>query len=138
MATAGPDAMENLAMYMLKDQEKLDFKLVPYDGGAAAVAATLGGHTHGFIGVAEATPHIREGRMRGLATFSKERIPELLNIPTLKEIGYDIVVESRATIYGPPGVPKDIVKKLEETFKKAMDSEGFKKICKTLEVTPSF
>jgi len=138
MSTSGPDAMENLAMFMLKDQEKLDFKLVPYEGGAPAVAAALGGHTHAFIGVAEAIPHIREGRMRGLATFLSERMPGLPDIPTLKESGYDAVVESRLSIYGPPGVPKEIVKKLEETFRKAMDSEDFKKVCKTFEVTPSF
>jgi len=138
LGTSGPDAMENLAMYMLKDLEKLDFKLVPYEGGAPAVAATLGGHTQAFIGVAEAIPHIRDGSMRGLATFLSERMPGLPEIPTLKESGYNVVVESRLAIYGPPGIPKDIVKKLEETVKKAMESEDFKKICKTFEVTSSF
>lgn len=138
MSTSGPDAMENLAMFMLKDQEKLDFKLVPYEGGAPAVAAALGGHTHAFIGVAEAIPHIRDGKMRGLATFLSERMPGLPDIPTLKESGYNVVVESRLSIYGPPGISNDVTKKLEETFQKAMESEDFKKICKTFEVTPSF
>jgi tripartite-type tricarboxylate transporter receptor subunit TctC len=138
MSTSGPDAMENLAMFMLKDQEKLDFKLVPYEGGAPAVAAALGGHTNAFIGVAEAIPHIRDGSMRGLATFLSQRMPGLSDIPTLKESGYNVEVESRIAIYGPPGVTKDIVKKLEETFSKAMDSEDFKKVAKTFECTPSF
>jgi tripartite-type tricarboxylate transporter receptor subunit TctC len=138
LATSGPDAMESLAMYMLKDQEKLDFKFVPYEGGAPAVAATLGGHTSAFIGVAEAIPYIREGSMRGLATFLSERMPGLPEVPTLKESGYKVVVESRLAIFGPPGIPKDVVNKLEETYKKAMNSEDFKKVCKTFEVTPSF
>jgi len=138
MSTSGPDAMENLAMFMLRDQEKLDFKLVPYEGGAPAVAAALGGHTHAFIGVAEAIPHIRDGKMRGLATFLTERMPGLPDIPTLKESGYDIVVESRLSVYGPPGISKNVIKTLEETFKKAMESEDFKKICSTFEVSSSF
>lgn len=138
LGTSGPDAMENLAMYILKDLEKLDFKLVPYEGGAPAVASTLGGHTQAFIGVAEAIPHIREGSMRGLATFLSERMPGLPEIPTLMESGYNVVVESRLAIYGPLGIPKDVVKKLEEMIKKAMESEDFKKVCKTFEVTPSF
>jgi tripartite-type tricarboxylate transporter receptor subunit TctC len=138
LGTSGPDAMENLAMYILKDLEKLDFKLVPYEGGAPAVASTLGGHTQAFIGVAEAVPHIREGSMRGLATFLSERMPGLPEIPTLRESGYNVIVESRLVIYGPPGIPKDVVKKLEEMIKKAMESEDFKKVCKTFEVTPSF
>lgn len=138
LATTGTDSMENLAMFMIKDQEKLDFKLVPYEGGAPSLASTLGGHTHGFIGVTEAVPYIRDGRMRGLATFLAERIPGLPEIPTLKELGYDVVIESRQVIYGPPGIPKDIVKKLEETFRKAMDSEDFKKVAKSFELIPSY
>jgi tripartite-type tricarboxylate transporter receptor subunit TctC len=138
MSTSGPDAMENLAMYMLKEQEKLDFKLVPYEGGAPAVAATLGGHVQAFIGVAEAIPHIRDGSMRGLATFLSARMPGMPDIPTLKESGYDVVVESRLAVYGPPGIPQDVVKKLESAFKQSMENEDFKKVCKTFEVTPSF
>jgi tripartite-type tricarboxylate transporter receptor subunit TctC len=138
MSTSGPDAMENLAMYMLRDLEKLDFKLVPYEGGAPAVAATLGGHVQAFIGVAEAIPHIRDGSMRGLATFLSHRMAGMPDIPTLKESGYDVVVESRLSVYGPPGIPQDVVKKLEVVFKQSMESEDFKKVCKTFEVTPSF
>jgi tripartite-type tricarboxylate transporter receptor subunit TctC len=138
MSTSGPDAMENLAMYMLKEQEKLDFKLVPYEGGAPAVAATLGGHVQAFIGVAEAIPHIRDGSMRGLATFLAARMPGMPDIPTLKESGYDVVVESRLAVYGPPGIPQDVVKKLESGFKQSMENDDFKKVCQTFEVTPSF
>jgi tripartite-type tricarboxylate transporter receptor subunit TctC len=130
--------MENMAMFMLKDQEKLDFDLVPYKGGAPSLAAALGGHTHGFIGVTEAVPHIRDGSMRGLAVFSAERLPGLPEIPTLKESGYDVVIESRQVIYGPPGIPKDIVKRLDETLRKAMDSEDFKKVAKSFELIPSY
>lgn len=138
LSTSRPYSMENFAMFMLQNQEKLDFKLVPYEGGAPAVAAALGGHTDGFIGVSEAIPHIREGKMRGLATFLSERMPGLPDIPTLKESGYNVTVESRLAIYGPPGMPLDLVKKLEEIFKKAMESEDFKKTAKNFEITPSF
>jgi tripartite-type tricarboxylate transporter receptor subunit TctC len=138
LSTSRPYSMENFAMFMLQNQEKLDFKLVPYEGGAPAVAAALGGHTDGFIGVSEAIPFIREGKMRGLATFLSERMPGLPDIPTLKESGYNVAVESRLSIYGPPEMPKDLVKRIEDTFKKSMESEDFKKIAKNFEVTPSF
>jgi tripartite-type tricarboxylate transporter receptor subunit TctC len=48
------------------------------------------------------------------------------------------VVSSRYCFYGPPGLPKDIVKKLEETFKKTMDTEEFKKVAKTFDINISF
>jgi tripartite-type tricarboxylate transporter receptor subunit TctC len=137
MAASRQYSTENFAMFMLQYQEKLDFKLIPYPGGAPAVAAVLGGHDDAYVGVS-AMPQIREGRMRGLVTFGAERLPGFPDIPTFKDLGFDIVVESRLSIYGPPGMPKDIVKQLEETYRKAMDNEEFKKVVKSFEVDPSF
>jgi len=138
LSTSNPDSMENLPIWMLEDKLGLKIKLVPYQGGAPAVAAVLGGHAHAFTGVGEAIPHIRDGSLRGLATYLDERMPGLPNIPTLKELGYDVVVESRLSVYGPPNVPKDTVKILQDAFHKAMDSPDFKKVCQSFEVTPSF
>jgi len=138
LSTGAPNAMQNIAMYMLQDQEKLDFKLIPFGDGAKSIAAALGGHTDGFVGVDEAIPHIKEGRMRCLATFGYERISALPDVPTLKESGYDVAVESRLAIYGSPGVSKEIIKKLEGTFKEAMGGEDFKKICQTFNISIAF
>jgi tripartite-type tricarboxylate transporter receptor subunit TctC len=138
ISTASPDSMENLAMFMLKDLEKIDFKLVPFDGSAPAVAAALGGHTQASISAGESIPYIREGRMRGLAVFASKRMPTLPEVPTLKEAGYDVVLESTCSIWGPPGIPKDIVNKLEETFKESMSDQGFLKVMKIFEMPPTF
>lgn len=138
LATSGPDAMENLAMFMLEADQNVKFKFVPFEGGAPAVAATLGGHTDAYIGVGEPIPHIRDGSMRGLVTFLGQRMAGLPDIPTLQELGYDIVVESRLSIFGPPSLPKEITTKLQDTFKEAMDDDGFKKVANSFEVTPSF
>lgn len=138
LSTSGPDAMENLSMFMLQDQAKVSLQLVPFEGGAPAVTAALGGHTDGFIGVGEAIPHVRSGKMRALVTFLSARMPGFPDVPTLKEQGYDIVVESRLAMFGPPGVPDAVVKILDQTFKKAMDDESFKRVAKTFEVQDSY
>ena len=138
LSTSNPDSMENLPIWMLEEKLNLKMKLVPYQGGAPAVAAVLGGHAHAFTGVGEAIPHIRDGSMRGLATYLAERMPGLPDIPTLKEMGYDVVVESLLSVYGPPGIPKEVVKTLQDSFHKAMDSADFKKVSQSFEVTPHF
>jgi tripartite-type tricarboxylate transporter receptor subunit TctC len=138
LSTSNPDSMENLPIWMLEEELGLKMKLVPYEGGAPAVAAVLGGHADAFTGVAEAIPHIRDGSMRGLATYLSVRMPGMPDVPTLKELGYNVVVESRLSVYGPPGIPENIVKILEDAFHKAMDGSDFLKICKSFEVTPSF
>lgn len=137
-ATGAPNSMQSIAMFILQEKEKLDFKLIPFGGGAQAIVAALGGHTDAFVGVEDPIPHHREGRMRVLATMGNERIAALPDVPTLEECGYAVAVESRMAIYGPPGIPKDIIKKLEVTFKEAMDSDDFKKISKEFNLTPSF
>jgi tripartite-type tricarboxylate transporter receptor subunit TctC len=138
LATSNPDSMENLPIWMLEGLLGLKIKLVSYEGGAPACAAVLGGHATAFTGVGEAIPFIRDGSMRGLATYLGERMSSLPDIPTLKELGYDVVVESRLSVYGPPEMPKDVVKILQDAFHKAMDNEDFRKICKSFEVTPSY
>lgn len=138
LSTSGPDAMENLAMFMLQDQAKLNFQLVPFEGGAPAVTAALGGHVDGFIGVGEAIPHVRSGKMRALATFLGSRMAGFPDVPTLKEQGWDIVVESRLTVFAPPGTPETAVKTLNEAFRKAMADENFRKVAKTFEVQESY
>jgi tripartite-type tricarboxylate transporter receptor subunit TctC len=136
--SGGPDVMENLPMYILQSQEKLDFKFVPYEGGAPAAAAVLGGHVPAMVGGGGAIVHIKDGKMRGLVAFTSQRLTGLPDIPTGKDLGLDIVVESQYALYGPPGVPKEIVKKLEETFKKAMENEDFKKVAESFNVTLAF
>jgi tripartite-type tricarboxylate transporter receptor subunit TctC len=129
IATASPNMMSNIPLWMLGNQEKLDFKLVPFGGSGPSVVAALGGHAHAATVAGEAVPYILDGRMRGLCVYNAERFPKLPDVPTLREIGYhDIVVESRAVIVGTPGIPKNTVTILEETFKKAMDDKGFKRV----------
>jgi tripartite-type tricarboxylate transporter receptor subunit TctC len=137
VTTGKPDSMQNLPIWLLEEKFGLKIKLIPSEE-VQGVAAVLGGQAMAFTGVGGSIPFIREGRMRGLATYLGERMPNLPDIPTLKEMGYDIVVESRLSICGPPGVPKDVVKILEDAFHKAMDDNDFKKICKNFEIIPSF
>jgi tripartite-type tricarboxylate transporter receptor subunit TctC len=138
LATSGPDAMENLAMFMLEEQENLKFKFIPFEGGAPAVAATLGGHVNAYIGVGEPIPHIRDGSMRGLVTFLGTRMAGLPDVPTFKESGYNVKVESRLALYGPPNLPADIVAKIQDAAHQAMEDKGFLKVAKVFEVTPSY
>lgn len=134
LATVRPLSLPNFAMFILKDLEKLDFGLVPFDGGPAAVASTLGGHTDGILDAGTGTAFVKEGKLRALANLGSERSPAFPDVPTLRELGYNVPgVQSTVAIYGPPGLPKDIVKKLDETFTRGMQSAEFVKVAKNFE-----
>jgi tripartite-type tricarboxylate transporter receptor subunit TctC len=137
VTTCKPDSMENLPMWLLEEKLGLKIKLVPSEE-AQAVQAVLGGRATAMTAAGATIPFIKDGSMRGLAVYLGQRIPSLPDIPTLKELGYDIVVESKLAIYGPPGIPNDVVKILDNAFHKAMDDDDFKKICANFGIIPAY
>jgi tripartite-type tricarboxylate transporter receptor subunit TctC len=98
----------------------LDVVHVPFQGGAAAVAATLAGHTQVLhITLPLVAPHIKEGKLRGLAVADKRRAPSLPDVPTLEEAGIpNHEVGYWTGVLVPAGTPKDIIDLLSRQIAK--------------------
>ena len=137
VSTCKPDSMENLPIWMLQNQAGIKVKLVPLEEGPS-VTSLLGGHVMALTGVGQGIPMIREGKLRMLATYLGQRMATFPDVPTLKELGYNIVVESVLAMYAPPGTPKDVVQILEDAFRKASNDADFKKIISNYEIMPVF
>ena len=90
------------------------FNMIPQEGaGGIAVTQVAGGHTDfGIVGLAESKSQIDAGNVRFLATFGDKRPFTYPNVPTLKELGYDVKVSSLCVAMGPPNMPKEITDKL--------------------------
>ena len=104
---------------------------VPFKGGGEATAAIIGGHvTAGISGYGEFAQHIKSGKMRALAISSAKRLAGI-DIPTLKEQGYDVELANWRGIVGAPGITKaqrdDLVKAIETTVKSKGWQETLKK-----------
>jgi tripartite-type tricarboxylate transporter receptor subunit TctC len=117
IGTGGHIAMEEFAYHA----GGLQFSHIPSKGDPESSAALLGGHvdcistTSGWIPLAEA------GKLRLLATYGDKRTKKFPNVPTVKELGYKMTHNSPMVIFGPKGMPKDVVKILHDAFHKAMD-----------------
>ncbi len=98
---------EHIAASMLARQVGVDPKKINYvafRGGGEAVAAVLGGHvTVGGSGYSEFAEQIAAGKMRAIAVTSQKRLPGL-NIPTMKEQGFDVVLGNWRGVYAAPGL----------------------------------
>jgi putative tricarboxylic transport membrane protein len=98
---------EHIAACMLARQIKLDPKKINYvafKGGGEAAAAILGGTvTVGGGGLSELAEHIASGKMRALGVTSQKRLPGV-NLPTLKEQGYDVVLGNWRGVYAAPAI----------------------------------
>jgi tripartite-type tricarboxylate transporter receptor subunit TctC len=87
-ATPGSGFPQHLAGEMLKTMAKIDLLHVPYQGGAPATVAVLGGHAQILAStVPLAAPHVASGKLRGLAVTSSTRSEQLKDVPTVAESG---------------------------------------------------
>ena len=100
----------------------LDMTHVPYKGGAGqAVADVLGGQVPVmFSTLSSAIGNIRGGKLRALAVTTKHRLPQLPDVPTLAEEGYDLVASSWQGIAVPAGTPRETVLRLHAAVTKAL------------------
>ena len=132
--TGGPT---HLAMEVVAKKEGVQFTPVPFQSGSQALAALLGGHVNGFTGGSH-LPHVRAGTLRLLVVFSEKRLKDFPDVPTLRDLGYDFAAEDLFTIVAPKGVAPSIVKKLDESFQKAMDDPKFIQAMEKLEIVINY
>ena len=111
----------------------------PFDGGAPAVAAALGGHVDAVAaGAGEATTPYNDGTLKILAIFDDERHPALPDIPTAQEEGYDLTFGAWGGVYGPAGIPDDVVAVLQDAVEKAALSDAFRDAVSPAGIIPVF
>jgi tripartite-type tricarboxylate transporter receptor subunit TctC len=122
--TSGTLTPWHIAMMYVGKQENVQWTAVPVPGGDPNMPL-LGGHVTAFTAASSWKRYIDQDKMKLLVVYSEKRMPAFPNVPTLKELGYDFVVETNYVIYTPAGTPAPIVKKLDEAFKKAMDDPEF-------------
>jgi tripartite-type tricarboxylate transporter receptor subunit TctC len=88
-ATASVIGGQRLAAELFKDAAKVDIINVPYNGGAPATMAVVGGHTSMLVtNIIEAAPQVNAGKLRGLAVTTVKRSEVLPEVPTVAEAGY--------------------------------------------------
>jgi tripartite-type tricarboxylate transporter receptor subunit TctC len=121
-ASAGAGQSGHLAGELFKLRFGLDLVHVPFNGGAGAMTATIGGHTQvAFNALPAAAPNIKDGKLRALAVTSSRRAPEFPEVPTLAEAGApDQESVFLQGILFPAGTPKQIVDLLNREIIRAL------------------
>lgn len=100
-------------------------KIIPYDGGAEALIALLGGHIDAAcLFPTQSTPHIKSGKIRALAVSDSKRDPDFPDVPTLQEAGVDVVSIVWKGVLAPKATPRLIIDKLALAFKKMSEDKS--------------
>jgi tripartite-type tricarboxylate transporter receptor subunit TctC len=139
--SAGQGSLSHLATELFKMMTGTHLEHVAYKGTGPALTDVIAGHIQLMFGnIVAALPHVRDGRLKGLAVTTAKRVSILPEVPTVAEAalpGYEANVW--AAVLAPPHVPRDIVKRLNDEIRRAlaipavrerMSSEG-------LDVAPS-
>ena len=111
--SGGNGSANHLAIEMLKLAAGISVTHVPYRGGGPSIAALIGGETDfSFSGAVTALPHVRSGKVRGLAVTSTKRTSAAPNLPTLDSFypGYDST--NWYAMFAPVGTPAAVINKL--------------------------
>src|SRR3982751_1967392 len=100
----------HLPLALVLKSAGLQMRHLPTNGGGPALTAILGNNSQVLAtSVAAANAQIRAGKLRALACFSEKRAASLPDVPTLKELGYDVLYTLWVGLFAPKGTPDAIV-----------------------------
>lgn len=104
-AGGGPTSWDGLLTLAISAAAGVEFNQIPFGGGGEAQAAVLGSQVDlGTGGLGDARQYLNSGQVKALAIFDLERNPELPDVPTLRELGYDISIELSRGWFAPGGI----------------------------------
>lgn len=125
---SGSSSANEMGVLLLNKAAGIKITYIPFTGTGAAVPALLGGHVGSLMSYSPMAIQYKD-KFRPLAIMSDERMEVLPDVPTFKELGYDIVEGAYRGVAAPPGTPDDVIKYLAESFEKVMkEPEVLKKM----------
>ncbi len=120
LGNTGANGTPHLTLIELAERERLEVTHVPFRGEGDAVPSLLGGHIEASATGSGVLQLLTEGRLRALNVWSRNRSPKLPDVPTLRELGYDMAVTSPYGIVGPLGMEPAVVARLHDGFRVAL------------------
>ena len=128
-ASSGAGGVGHLQMELFKSLTQTHVVHIPYSGAGPALRDTVGGQVPIiFDNLPSALPHIKDGRLLAVAVAAPERLADLPQVPTFKELGLDAV--NRPALYGlwaPKGMSPALVAQLNQAVRKVLQDPALVK-----------
>ena len=123
--TPGAGTSLHITMEQIAKQHGIKWTHIPFRGQAESTTSLLGGHIHAVADSTGWAPLVNEGKFRLLVTWGASRTKNWPTVPTLKEVGINMVSNSPYGLAGPNGMDPSVVKVLHDAFKKGMEEPSF-------------
>jgi tripartite-type tricarboxylate transporter receptor subunit TctC len=137
-ASSGVGGATHVGMEEFALAAGITFNHIPFKGGAEALQALLGGHVDLLADSSSWAVHVTSGKLRLLATWGEQRTAQFKDAPTLKDSGYNVVVDAPNGIGAPAGLDALVAKRLRDAFAAATQSAEFKAACDKIDAPVLF
>ena len=137
-SVGGQDWMQTAMLAKAAGVNPKDMTYIAMEGGGEAITSVLGNHIQVVsAGMAEVIPHVKSGKLRALAVFAPERLPNTLaDIPTAKEQGYDIQWPVVRGYYVGPKVSDEAYQWWKTAFDKMLTDPKFSQAREQFDLLP--
>jgi tripartite-type tricarboxylate transporter receptor subunit TctC len=115
----------HIAMEQIAKQQGIKWTHIPFKGNSEAMNALLGGHIDAVADSSGWAQLVNAGKLRLLVTWGAARSKNWPNVPTLRDLGIDLVANSPFGIAGPKGMDANVVKVLHDAFKKGLEEPSY-------------
>ena len=114
------------------------FRYMQAGGGAKRFAALIGGHADVSTFSTAEYVQFQSAGLRALAVFSQQRHPDLPELPTAAELGFDVISENMHFWWAPRGTPKDRTARVAEALERAMQLPSVRELLAAMQTEPKF
>ena len=105
----------------------IKMKHLPTNGGGPALTSILGNNSQVLVSsIAAASGQMKAGKLRALACFGAQRAASAPDVPTLKELGYDVEFSLWVGLFAPKGTPTPVIDVLRDNIRKVATGDQFK------------
>ena len=123
-ASSGQGSIYHAVFVLLQQAAGVEFLHVPFTGGAPSLQALMAGTVQlAVLAPEEMAGLAQAGEVRPLAVASAERLAAFREVPTLRELGWNVVIENMKGLNAPAGTPDDIAATLHDRFRRARETQ---------------
>ena len=127
-STSGLYGALHLPTALFMNAAGVKMRHLPTNGGGPALTAILGNNSQVLVtSIAAASGQMKAGKLRALACFSPKRAASSPDVPTMKELGYNVEFSIWVGLFAPKGTPAAAIARLRTETKKVAENDQFKK-----------
>ena len=124
-SSSGAMGITHLLAEIFAKEADVKWRHIPYQGSGPAITALLGGHVGmSATAIAPAQAHLKAGTLRPMAVIGDQRLKAFPNVPTIRELGYNVGSPTLYGISAPKGTPREVVDALFSAAKKVNEKYG--------------